>query len=218
MSPARPLRSLLVAPFLLLASASAPARAESPVRIDLEAGAVWQERNDFAVPGTTGTRVALAPYDKGPWAAFRGTLTWDAGEPLTVDYKFNSYRATWYYRFPSSGSVSFRGGLTANVRDARIGLTNPQLSSAKANVGFVPLLYGAVRWQAAERFALDLEAEGLAAPQGRAGDVALRGEWALSRRVSLSAGVRLLEGGADNDEVYNFATFVYAIGGVSVRF
>jgi hypothetical protein len=252
MNRSRPLRSLLFAPFLLLAFASAHALADSPFRLDLEAGAVWQERNDFAVPGTTGTLVTLAPYDKGPWAAFRGTLTWDAGErwslrfvaaplsttttfkpaspvdfqgqvfaagePLTVDYRFNSYRATWYYRFPSSGSVSFRGGLTANVRDARIGLTNPQLSSAKANVGFVPLLYGGVRWQATERLALDLEAEGLAAPQGRAGDVALRGEWALSRRVSLSAGVRLLEGGADNDEVYNFATFVYAIGGVSVRF
>jgi len=63
-----------------------------------------------------------------------------------------------------------------------------------------------------------VEAEGLAAPQGRAGDVAFKGEWALSPRVSLSAGIRLLEGGADNDEVYNFATFVYAVGGVSVRF
>jgi len=252
MSPPRPLRPLLLAPLLLLALPAAPALSDGPFRIELEAGAVWQERNDFAVPGTTGTLVQLAPYDKGPWAAFRGTLTWDAaknwslrfvaaplsttttftptspvlfqnetfaaGQPLTVDYKFNSYRATWYYRFPSSGSVSFRGGLTANVRDAKIGLTNPQLSSAKTNVGFVPLLYGGVRWQAAERLALDLEAEGLAAPQGRAGDVVLKGEWALSPRVSLSAGVRLLEGGADSDEVYNFATFLYAIGGVSVRF
>jgi len=85
-------------------------------------------------------------------------------------------------------------------------------------VGFVPLLYGAVRWQAAERFALDLEAEGLAAPQGRAGDVALRGEWALSRPRFAERGSPSPRRRADNDEVYNFATFVYAIGGVSVRF
>ena len=252
MIPSRRLPPLVLAPLLLLAFAGAPANAERPFRVDLEAGAVWQERNDFAVPGSTGTLVRLAPYDKGPWAAFRGTFTWDAGkrwslrfvgaplsttttftptspvlfqgesfaagQPLTVDYRFNSYRATWYYRFASSGAVSFRGGLTAKVRDAKIALTNPQLSSAKTNVGVVPLLYGGIRWQAAERLALNLEAEGLAAPQGRAVDVALKGEWALTPRVSLSAGARLLEGGADNDEVYSFATFVYAVGGVSVRF
>lgn len=252
MNPMSRLRLLRFVWPAVLAFSTLEARADGPFRVDVEAGAVWQERNDFAVPGTTGTQIRLATYDKGPWASFRGTFTWDAGErwslrfvaaplsttttftpaapvlfqnqsfaagqPLTVDYRFNSYRATWYYRFPSSGPVTFRGGLTANIRDAKIGLTNPQLSSAKTNVGFVPLLYGGVRWQAAERLAFDLEAEGLVAPQGRAGDVALKGEWALSPRVSLSAGVRLLEGGADNDEVYNFATFVYAVGGVSVRF
>jgi hypothetical protein len=244
-------------PVLLLwaacsALATPEARGEGRSRIDLEAGAVWQERNDFAVPGTTGTLVRLAPYDKGPWASFRGTFTWDAGDrwslrfvvaplststtftptspvlfqdqtfdayrPLTVDYRFNSYRATWYYRFPSSGSVSFRGGLTAKVRDAKIALANAELSSAKTDLGVVPLLYGGIRWQVAERLAFDLEAEGLAAPQGRAGDVSLKGEWALTPRISLNAGARLLEGGADNDEVYSFATFVYAVGGVSVRF
>jgi len=228
------------------------ARGDGRFRLDLEAGAAWQERNDFAVPGSGGTLVRLAPYDKGPSAAFRGTLTWDAGEhwsvrlvaaplsttttftpaspisfqdqtfaagqPLAVDYRFNSYRATWYYRFPSAGAVSFRGGLTAKIRDAKIALTNPELTSAKTNVGVVPLLYGGVRWQAAERLAFDLEAEGLVAPQGRAGDVILKGEWALTPRVSLSAGARLLEGGADNEEVYSFATFVYAVGGVSIRF
>jgi len=235
-----------------LALATPEARGEGRSRIDLEAGAVWQERNDFAVPGTTGTLVRLAPYDKGPWASFRGTFTWDAGDrwslrfvvaplststtftptspvlfqdqtfgadqPLTVDYRFNSYRATWYYRFPSSSSVSFRGGLTAKVRDAKIALTNAELSSAKTDLGVVPLLYGGIRWQVAERLAFDLEAEGLAAPQGRAGDVSLKGEWALTPWISLNAGARLLEGGADNDEVYSFATFVYAVGGVSVRF
>lgn len=229
-----------------------PVRAEGRFRIDLEGGAAWQSRNTFAVPGDTGNRVALADYDTGPYAAFRGTLTWDvsarwslrfvaaplsttttftpdtpvlfqgesfaAGQPLTVDYRFNSYRATGYYRFPSSGAVSFRGGLTVKVRDARIALTNPQLSSAKTNVGVVPLLYGGVRWKVADRLALDLEAEGLAAPQGRAGDVSLRVEWALSPSLAVSGGYRLLEGGADNDEVYNFATFNYAVAAVSVRF
>lgn len=250
MTPTFPTRVLVSLALVLLPAAEA--LGERPVRLDLEGGAVWQSRNSFAVPGDTGTRVALAEYDTGPYAAFRGSMTWDAGarwslrfvaaplsttttftptspvlfqgesfaagQPLTVDYRFNSHRATWYYRFPASGPVSFRGGLTANVRDARIGLSGADLSSAKTNVGFVPLLYGGVRWQAAERLALDLEAEGLVAPQGRAGDVSLRFEWALSPGVAVNAGYRLLEGGADNDEVYNFATFNYAVGGATVRF
>jgi len=220
--------------------------------LELEGGAAWQARNDFAVPGDGGTRVELGRFDSGPAAAFRGTLTWDvgsnwtvravvaplslttdfvpetpvsfqtttfpAGAPLSVAYRFNSYRLSAYHRFPASGPVSFRGGLTLKVRDARIGLEGSGLADEKANVGVVPLLYGGVRWQASPRVALDLEAEGLAAPQGRAGDVALKAEWALSERVAFFGGYRLLEGGADNEEVYNFATFHYLVGGARIRF
>jgi hypothetical protein len=32
------------------------------------------------------------------------------------------------------------------------------------------------------------------------------------------AGYRVLEGGADNDEVYTFSMFHYAVAGVAVRF
>jgi NAD(P)-dependent dehydrogenase (short-subunit alcohol dehydrogenase family) len=48
--------------------------------------------------------------------------------------------------------------------------------------------------------------------------VSLKGVWRLSDRVELDLGYRLLEGGADNDEVYTFAFFHYAVAGVRVRF
>lgn len=241
-----------LAPALLIAAAlAAPARAER-FRFELEGGAAWQLRNDFAVPGDTGTRLSIDEANDGPFLAVRGTLWYDlgprsslrllaaplrasatvasdapvdfngatfaAGTPIDVDYVFDSYRLSWVYRFRSSGPVSFRAGVTAKIRDAKIELTQPGLSSAKTNTGFVPLLYGGVRWQMTDTLALDLEADALGASQGRAEDVALRLEAKVSPTVDLFVGARTLEGGADNDEVYSFAWFAYAVGGVSIRF
>lgn len=114
----------------------------------LELGAAWQTRNDFRIPGDSGTLVELA----------------------------------------------------------------------KDDLGAVPLLYAYARYQATDRFAVELEADALAAPQGRAEDVSVKGVWRVSDRVDLDFGYRLLEGGADNDEVYTFAFFHYAVAGVRVRF
>jgi hypothetical protein len=35
--------------------------------------------------------------------------------------------------------------------------------------------------------------------------------------VGIDAGYRLLEGGADNDEVFTFALFHYAVAGVRIK-
>ena len=40
----------------------------------------------------------------------------------------------------------------------------------------------------------------------------------LSDRLVLRAGYRILEGGADNDEVYNFSLFNYASAGITYTF
>lgn len=249
-------RSFVIAGFVLVAAGalvvSGPAGAEDRFRLELEGGAAWQIRNDFAVPGETGTRIALDEATQGPFAAFRGTLwadvskrtslrllaaplrttasltpdtpvdfngtTFPGGQPLDVTYVFNSYRLSYVYRFKHSGPVSFRAGLTAKIRDAKIELAGSGLQNAKANTGFVPLLYGGVRWQMTDALALDLDADAAAASQGRAEDVGLRLEAKVSPKVDLFVGARTLEGGADNDEVYSFAWFAYAIGGVSIRF
>ena len=61
------------------------------------------------------------------------------------------------------------------------------------------------------------DADALAAPQGRAEDVLLAATWALREGLFVYAGYRTLEGGADNDEVYTFAWFHYAVAGVHLR-
>jgi hypothetical protein len=61
-----------------------------------------------------------------------------------------------------------------------------------------------------ERLSLLLEGDALAAPQGRAEDILVAARYKINDAASMSVGYRLLEGGADNDEVYNFSLFNYA--------
>jgi hypothetical protein len=144
-------------------------------------------------------------------------LVYPAGGPLDATYVFNSYRLTWYWRFPPGKKWSFGLGATLKVRDAQIALAGDAGRSVKDDLGAVPLLYASARYQATSRFAVELEADALAAPQGRAKDVSLKGVLRLSDRVELDFGYRLLEGGADNDEVYTFAFFHYAVAGLRIR-
>ena len=73
-------------------------------------------------------------------------------------------------------------------------------------------------WKVNEKFGLLLDGDALAAPQGRAEDVLIAATYKLSGNFGIRAGYRFLEGGADNDEVYNFALFHYASFGISYTF
>jgi len=231
---------------------AAPANAGERFTLDLELASAWQLRNDFAIPPGEGTLVRLADEERGPVAAGRMTLTWNAGERwalrflaaplrtdaafvpeedvtfqgvgfaagerLRVDYRFDSYRATWLYRFRPRGELAYRAGATLKVRDAAIRLAGGGARAEKTDTGLVPLLYGGVRWQAGERVAVDAEVDAAAASQGRAVDLAVRAEAAVGESMRVFAGLRFLDGGADNDEVVSFATFASVIAGVSASF
>lgn len=149
--------------------------------------------------------------------SFAGT-DFSAGTDVSGTYTFNSYRLTYRYEFETDGPFEVGLGFTAKIRDAAIKVEGGGLSAEKTNVGFVPLLNFRVRWQFAGRAALLLEGDALAAPQGRAEDVLLAVLYDLTDRVELHAGYRIVEGGADNDEVYNFALLNYASLGASFKF
>lgn len=142
--------------------------------------------------------------------------TFAAGEPLRVDYRFDSYRVSVIRRFESDGRWSFRAGATLKLRDAEIGLSNASRRTSKKNRGVVPLLHAGARLQLRDRLALDAEADAAAAPQGRAVDAIARLEARATQRTWIYVGARILDGGADNDEVNTFATFAYLVGGVRV--
>ena len=151
------------------------------------------------------------PYD----ILFEGE-TFPANIDLTGTYKFNSYRLTYRYEIVLKPKFEFGLGFTAKIRDAEISLASADISSVKTNVGFVPIINFRVLWKPYEKFGILLEGDALAAPQGRAEDVLIAATYRLSDRFGLKAGYRILEGGADNDEVYNFALFNYASVGLFI--
>ena len=136
------------------------------------------------------------------------------GAPVEAEYTFNSYRLTYRYRVWEGTRTSAWVGFTANVRDATIALEQGAIESRKDDLGFVPLLHVAGEWRMTPRWLVTVDADALAGGPGRAEDVALQLGYRATSRLSLHAGYRLLEGGADVASTYNFAWFHYAVAAV----
>jgi len=141
-----------------------------------------------------------------------------ANIPLNSVYRFDSYRVTYQYTWLRKEGMKAGIGFTGKVRDASISLDNGSVSSEKANTGFVPLINFSFDWRFASRIGLIFEGDALAAPQGRAEDVLFAVYGNPSSQVRLRLGYRVLEGGADNDEVYTFALVHYLSVGVTWSF
>lgn len=145
---------------------------------------------------------------------FQETI-FDANTELDATYRFNSYRLTVRYLVHQSNTLTIGLGGTAKVRDADITLSSSDQKTSKSNVGGVPLINFYLHWQMYARIGLLFRGDALAAPQGRAEDVLLALTTPLTDNLRLRAGYRLLEGGADNDEVYSFALLHYILAGVT---
>jgi hypothetical protein len=145
-------------------------------------------------------------------------VTFPANTALDASYTFNSYRLTYRYDFVKKPKFEFGLGFTAKIRDAEIALSSQGVTSSKTNVGFVPIINFRVNWLMNDKFGLLLEGDALAAPQGRAEDALLAATYKINRKITLKAGYRILEGGADNDEVYNFSLFNYLSAGTIIVF
>jgi hypothetical protein len=137
---------------------------------------------------------------------------------LKGTYKFNSYRITYRYDIVQKPRIIFGLGFTAKIRDAGISLSSAGITAEKTNVGFVPIINFRLSWKIDDQFGLLLDGDALAAPQGRAEDVLIAATYKFSDNFGIRAGYRILEGGANNDKVYNFALFHYASVGISYTF
>jgi hypothetical protein len=136
-----------------------------------------------------------------------------AGTPTSGTFRFDSYRLTYRYTLVRGPRFEAGLGFTAKIRDAAIGLASGSLSAEKTNVGFVPILNFRFCWRASSKVQLLFEGDALAAPQGRAEDVFAGFLFAVHNRIQMKAGYRVLEGGADNEKVYNFALLHYVVAG-----
>jgi len=158
---------------------------------------------------------AAGPLDRP--LIFEGE-TFPANTPLKASYQFNSYRLIYRYDFLRKDKIEIGAGFTAKIRDAKIAVKSDVLESEKTNVGFVPIVHFRLLWKFAAKAAFLIDGDALAAPQGRAEDVLAALIFKTSDKMDVKAGYRIVEGGADNDIVYNFALINYAAIGAVFHF
>ena len=147
-----------------------------------------------------------------------GDQLFTKGADVRCIWKFNSYRLTYQYNIVAREKFILGLGLTVKIRDAKIALSNSGTSAEKTNLGIVPLLRFYMDWTMAGKLHLLLDGDALVGTQGRAEDILLAFQYAPVDKFRIKAGYRMLEGGADNDEVYNFSMVHYGVIGVSYRF
>ena len=148
---------------------------------------------------------------------FNGQI-FSSGTPVESTFRFDSYRLIYRYLLAKGERYNFSIGGALKVRDADITLQSATQSSTKSNLGVVPLLSFRFDWQASDNITLLIDGEALAAPQGRAEDVLFAAEYQANDHWAWRIGYRILEGGADNDEVYTFSLFHYATIGTTYTF
>jgi len=135
----------------------------------------------------------------------------EGGVEIDAVYRFNSWRAGWNYTFYEGERSEFGIGFTAKLRDAKIQLDQHSRTARKTDLGFVPLLHLEGRVGLGAGWMLLFDADALAGGPGRAEDVSVRFGRDFGRRWRISMGYRMIEGGADVEEVYNFAWLHYAV-------
>ncbi len=149
---------------------------------------------------------------------FENTL-FTANTGLRTMYRFNSYRLTYRYDFITTERLLIGAGLTGKIRDAEIRLESQGQTAVKTDFGLVPLINFYIAWELLPQIFILTEGDALVGPGGRAEDIFAGLGYGLSRdRFMLKAGYRVLEGGADNAEVYNFSWINFAAAGFLVRF
>ncbi len=145
---------------------------------------------------------------------FKGRV-FNAGDTVTAKFKFNSYRFTYRYDPVFRDDIEFGIGLTFKIRDAAISMEDNGLTTTRNDLGFVPLITIRLQWKFVPMVSFLLDADWLAAPQGRAEDILAAFQYHVNKNITVKLGYRILEGGADNSKVYTFSLFHYLVFGAT---
>ena len=177
---------------------------------------------DFDVAEKHGFRVVLAPLEIEDTGVLSEPVSF-AGESFApgaveASYQFSSYRFTYRYRFYNGERWRWKVGFTGFVRDARIALQQDTTAAEDTDIGFVPLAYLQGRARLGDRWRFLLDFDGLGASQGRAFDVSAKFAYAMSEHWEIAFGYRTIEGGADVDDVFNFAWLNFAVASIRYSF
>jgi hypothetical protein len=192
-------------------------------QLDVKPLVFYRLRGSYSIAGRHHVSLLYAPlkvtyngaFDQG--VNFNNTY-YAPGQDLKVNYKFNSYRLTYRYDFLLTGRWRVGVGLTAKIRDADIRYTSAVNDSHFSNVGFVPLLNFYAGYKPSARWTALIEGDALASKYGRAEDIFAGLAYQLNSNFAVKLGYRVVEGGADNDKIYNFTWINYASAGVLISF
>ena len=130
-----------------------------------------------------------------------------ANTPTIAGYRFNSWRVGYHYTLTNTQRTTLRVGATLKIRDAEIRLEQNGVVSADDDLGVVPLFHIATERRLTDKWYIGADADALAGGPGRAIDAGITLGVKITNNLRLGAELRVLEGGADIDRVYNFAQF-----------
>ena len=238
--------------FIISLLFSSPLFAKQQHSILLEAGAVWQHRNDVKILPDSGTYFEFDKFNQGPLPHYRleafyrinenhslrliyapfdidisgrpdedinyNGQVFSSSQDLDISYKFNSYRIGYAYQVYNKSGTSFQIGVTGKIRDADIELKQGALKENYSNVGFVPLFYLSYENNFSSNWSFYSDIDFASAPQGRAIDFNMKLRRKVTKDSSLGLGYRTIEGGADNEKVFTFSWFNYAVMDFVIRF
>lgn len=141
------------------------------------------------------------------------------GPNVDARYEFNTYRLSYRYLLVNSDKWKVGLGASVLMRDARIALSQGSVAEETTDLGFVPLISFDVRYEASKTISLLLKGDGLLGPVGRAEDVFIGIEQQIfAPGLKYRLGYRIIEGGADVAQVYNFSLINFAAIGISYTF
>lgn len=205
------------------------------VRIPNETGTLFSFKDDFSVDGSIvplRLRVGYSWNDRNHifgliaplFVNYEGVAprnisfqqtVFNQGEQLAGFYQFNSYRLTYRRDVYVEGPWRLGVGFTAKIRDASVQLDNEAgKADRKDDLGFVPLLHLYGEYALDNDLKFYLEGDGLAGGPGRAFDVFVGSRIPVTGKTDIKLGYRILEGGANIDEVYNFTLIHFAVVGL----
>jgi len=142
-----------------------------------------------------------------------------ANTPLSAEYEINSYRLTYRYYLIRTRRLQAGLGLTADVKRSAISLEGGGMKAEETDTNIMPLVDFSAYLTLTRNLGIVLEANVLAlVTEGRTEDILFALQYRLNRFINLQMSYRMLEGGIDKSDIYNFALLNHFAVGTSISF